>query len=368
MNENKIRKSGIEFLKIIAIFLIIVSHVLQSYSNTYNGVLNNTTLDYEYLCMIFIRHLGVLGNLIFIICSSWFLIGSKKDYKQKILKLIIEIFVISVLILLIHLLLGVNITKGEIIKSCLPTLSANNWYTTCYIMFLMIVPFLNMILEKLYKKQLLRLCIVLFFMYFIICAFANVLFINNLVIFIAIFFMIAYIKNYMNDFTLNKKKNLIMLGICTILFVILIVITNYLGTRNILFNGKALFWNKNNNILLLLSAIAIFNLFKNLKFKNKSINYTSALTLYIYVIHENLLVRNHLRIDIWKWIGEKYTYNNIIIEAIIYAVMLFLVSLIISIIYKYTIKKIIDYLVEKIMNSKLKKYYNKIENRILEIK
>lgn len=368
MEKIKIRESGIELLKIIAIFLIIISHVVQSYSNANDSILNNTILDFKYLIIIMMRHLGVLGNLIFIICTSWFLIGSKKDNKKKIFKLIIEIFVISIIILIIFLLFGLNITKSDIIKSCLPTIFANNWYITCYILFLMIVPFLNILLEKIERKQLLRICIVSVCLYWIISAIVSAFFINELILFITIFFIIAYIKKYCNEFVLNKKKNIILLFISILAFIILILATNVLGSKFSFLSKKALYWNKNNNIILLLNAIALFNLFKNFKFKNKTINYISSLTLYIYIIHENLLVRNYLRINIWKWIGEKFTYNNLIIETLIYAVILFIVSLIISIIYKYTIKKIIDVLVKKIYNSKLKSIYKKLENRLLEIK
>ena len=151
------------------------------------------------------------------------------------------------------------------------------------------------------------------------------------------------------------------------MFIALIFFTNIFGLKLDFMSNKVLHWLRYNNPLLLIIAFSLFCIFKNMNFYNKKVNYIASLTLYIYIIHENILVRDYLRKDIWKWIGEKFTYNNIIIETLIYAVILFIVSLIISIIYKYTIKKIIDFVVEKIYNSKLKNIYKKIEKRLLEI-
>ncbi|MBR0492074.1 MAG: acyltransferase [Clostridia bacterium] len=367
MITAKNRESGIETVKIIAILLIIVSHVVQTYSSMNSALLNNATTNPRFFILMIFMHLGILGNCIFIICSSWFLIGSNKNNKKKILTFIVEIFVISIIIMIAFLILGINIGKKDILKSFFPTLFANNWYMTCYILFLMITPFLNMILDKISKKQLLRFNLMAIILYWGISFIKSSFYTTNLLLFVTIFFIVSYFKKYCIGIVRNKKFNLKLLIISIIMFIALIFFTNIFGLKLDFMSNKVLHWLRYNNPLLLIIAFSLFCIFKNMNFYNKKVNYIASLTLYIYIIHENILVRDYLRKDIWKWIGEKFTYNNIIIETLIYAVILFIVSLIISIIYKYTIKKIIDFVVEKIYNSKLKNIYKKIEKRLLEI-
>lgn len=81
MSETKKRESGIELLKIIAILLIVFSHVLQTLSQK-NGYidyqdylidLSHSTTDPFYLTLSIMRYAGVFGNTLFFVCSAWFL-------------------------------------------------------------------------------------------------------------------------------------------------------------------------------------------------------------------------------------------------------------------------------------------------------
>ena len=76
---SAIRVSNVELLKIIAIFLIIVSHIAQT--SGLPQVLfdaNKATYNIQFLIIDFFLNLGKVGNVIFICCSSWFLCDSKK--------------------------------------------------------------------------------------------------------------------------------------------------------------------------------------------------------------------------------------------------------------------------------------------------
>lgn len=96
MNQTKKRESGIEFLKIIAIFLIVFSHVMQTLSQK-NGYidysdylidLSHSTADPFYLMLSIMRYAGVFGNTIFFICSAWFLTKVFTVKKDRIIHLV----------------------------------------------------------------------------------------------------------------------------------------------------------------------------------------------------------------------------------------------------------------------------------------
>lgn len=71
--NKHMRNSGIELLKLFAIFLIVISHVTQTLTSentyiSYNAyVLNivHATTNIQYLILVFFRHFGALGNSIF---------------------------------------------------------------------------------------------------------------------------------------------------------------------------------------------------------------------------------------------------------------------------------------------------------------
>lgn len=80
------RQAGIELLKIFAIFVIIVNHVVQTLVSenleiSYQGYVvdvSNATKDIQHIVLLIFRHFGVLGNSIFFIASAWFLLKSNR--------------------------------------------------------------------------------------------------------------------------------------------------------------------------------------------------------------------------------------------------------------------------------------------------
>ena len=83
MEARKIRNSAIELLKLFAMFLIILSHSMPKYDQTLVGYVDivHATDNIQNLVLIVFNYLGQLGNAIFVICSSWFLIGGDKTQK-----------------------------------------------------------------------------------------------------------------------------------------------------------------------------------------------------------------------------------------------------------------------------------------------
>ena len=79
--DRNARDSGIELLKILAIFLIVISHVAQTLTSenpyiTYNGYIvdiSHATTNIQHLILVCFRTFGPLGNSIFFVCSTWFL-------------------------------------------------------------------------------------------------------------------------------------------------------------------------------------------------------------------------------------------------------------------------------------------------------
>lgn len=305
--------------------------------------------------------------MIFFICSAWFLLESKKINPKKILYIIANVWVINILVLIIFKIIGLyEIPISSILKCLLPTTFDLNWYITYYLLFYCIHLGLNKIINSLTKKKLLIICVVMMFLYFGIDFIQGVHFAyTDLVCFISVYFVIAYIKLYLPQLSNDKKKNLILLtfGIgCTIASLLLI---NFLGYHIEFFSDKLLHWRKNNNPFLLIIGITLFNLFRQKKISNDFINYISGLTMLIYIIHENLFVREYLRPIIWNWIYNNIGYSYIVILDLVFALLLFVVSMIFAWFYARTLQKnvykICDYFYKK-----LSKVFNLFTDKILK--
>lgn len=111
------RDSGVELLKIIAVILIVISHVVLTLITEneyipYSDYLldcTHATTNVTVLLLAVMRHFGALGNWIFFVASAWFLLDSTKASGKKMMGMLLDIWVISVLFLGITLLI-----RGEV--------------------------------------------------------------------------------------------------------------------------------------------------------------------------------------------------------------------------------------------------------------
>lgn len=150
------RKSNIELYKIIALILITIGHCITS---TYYP-LDNSNTDIFMVGLSALRYLGTLGNDIFIICTAYFLIDSdSKPNKKKIVNIVIDTFVISIIWLVPMFLLGFKLGKKEMIGEFFPLTFNNNWFITCYILLYLLYPLLNLVAKTIRQKNLFRLIV-----------------------------------------------------------------------------------------------------------------------------------------------------------------------------------------------------------------
>ena len=113
-------------------------------------------------------------------------------------------------------------------------------------------------------------------------------------------------------------------------------------------------------------AIAFFNIARQIHFHNNAVNYLSILTLLIYIIHENLILRAYIRPEIWNFIYQNYGYEHIFVWVFIFVAATFIFGVVTAMVYTAVLKNFIltfsDFLYEK-----LKWYYLYIESRILQL-
>lgn len=155
------RDSGVELLKIITVILIVISHVVLTLTTEneyipYNNYLldcTHATTSGTILLLAGMRHFGALGNWIFFVASAWFLLDSTKASGKKMMGMLLDIWVISVLFLGITLLIRGEVGGKLFLFSLFPTTFENNWYLTCYLLFYPIHPYLNRLISAMTAKR-----------------------------------------------------------------------------------------------------------------------------------------------------------------------------------------------------------------------
>lgn len=374
--DRLVRNSGIELLKIIAIFLVITFHVVQTLRSenrfiSYNDYIVDVsvaTTNIQTFILALLSYFGALGNTIFFVCSAWFLLRSSKHNKRKWFFMLFEIWIVSIAILIITIFIRHGDISGTLlIRSILPTTFSNNWYLTCYLLFYPIHPFLNSIIHTADKKHLFRISATLFLIY---CCFNFInrawFFPSRIILWVTIYFVMAYLQFYMKDFIDNTKYNLILLLFGFIGYIGIAITANVLGLHVSYLNDKTLHWATSCNPFLIAMSVALFNIMRKLTFKNKMINYISSLSLLIYIIHENILLRTYFRPAMWNYIYENYGYDNVLLWVFALVFVVFIFGIVSSIIYDRTLRPLIRKIGDKIYSA-LRTIYLKIEGMFLKV-
>lgn len=350
------REGKFELLRVISMLGIVIFHFTD-----WGGLLYINNIPNR-LFGQFINIGGSLGVNLFVLISGYFLINSKFKTK-KIVKIILEVWTYSVIIAIISSLLGiVNVNNSLFGKSFLPITYNMYWFATTYVGMYLLFPIINKLINSLNQKKHRNILILLGIMLSIIPTLLidSNPFYSELIWFIYLYMIAAYIRKYDIKFMNNNKKNLIIIGILTILIflinILIIGIELKIGIRNAeLVNYFQI--TKNNYFIMLILSIYVFMFFKNINIKNNKILSTLAKSSFaVYLIHINTITRKYLFYKIIK-IQNYYNANLFILitYVLIVSIIIYLFCTLVDIIRI----KVIEKPIFKI--KKFDKYFEKID-------
>ena len=363
------RNSSIEILRIFAMVLICICHTIPetaypSGSAANPFIIGVASADPQYFLASCMEAAGIIGDVIFIVCSSYFLLESKKMKIGKVALMLLNTFIISLIFMTVILSLGYKLSAFEIVRQIFPTLFQNNWFVTYYILFYLIHPLLNKIIHMLDKKALGIAAALLFVeCYIFLFIQAEAPGINKLLCFVAIYFIVAYFKYYGQAFTQSKKWNIIVLVCSIVLYYAMMLMVNYVGLRKYTDGDCPLFhlFHINNPIILAFS-LSLFNLANRRQFISKRINFIASLSLLFYLIHHNNLFAKYIQPKWNEWFVEQFGGNLIVPDMLILSAILFSAGIALAAVYKLTIERGTAYLADKLQTLS-DKTVEKIKNR-----
>lgn len=274
------------------------------------------------------------------------MVDKKHNRKIKILKMELDVWTISIIYLTVFVMCGVPVHKSSIRRALFPTLYNNNWFATSYMVFYLFFPLLNRVIERIpagYQK----LCCL--FSVILVC-FALPLFqdfsifrfhFSYLSMWFVIYFCVSYLKKYQRELLENRKSAIAVLSLGIIGLFSEVATTYYLGAGNRIFCGDGMYWNKCYNLFEWLFAFGCFNLFRSFRFHNLFINRLSSLSLLIYLIHGNFLVRKHVRPVIYSVIYSVFHNQHIPLWLLLFSLAVFVVSALLAYMYQNSIQKFV---------------------------
>lgn len=352
MTSTKKRDSNLEILRIISMILIVAHHY------AVHGF-NNCELYFSFnKYVVDILSLGgKVGVICFIMISGYFMIDSKFTVK-KLWKLVGQVIFYSyIMLLLFSAILNpvYKIDEKAINTSIYPIAYSQYWFITCYVVIMILSPYINKFIRCMERKELRNLLITMIILWPITMTFlgGNFAF-NQLSWLIVLYIMAAYIKLYIKFDDKAIKKNKIIMIVSSVFLVLSPIIYNTLGRITGIeeYTKSSRDLASISSILVLVVSVSIFLYFINKKkFSNNIINNVAKCILGVYLIHENTFFRPYL----WDTILKNSNY---------YSSKLLIVHAIFSIVAVYVISSVIDYIRIKTIEPLWMKLYNYLENKL----
>ena len=352
MNAKPQRNSTIEFLRIIAMVLIVFGHqvdptVLNPYQyEGIGGVLHYTgvapTRNFGLFLLQFVGPLGLIGDVIFIACSSYFLVDSDRVSIKKVFFLWATDLIVMCSSLAVKAIFGDPISTQLILESVFPTLYRVNWFILYYTGFYILHPFFNYIIRKLDKKGLAILTAILVFQCNIISFYIGrkpgdigIEF----MCFISIYFVIAFYKKYGGKVWASKKFNVILLVSSIALYIATRVAVNFIGFNNeyVADPNRIYGYVHIENPFNVAMAVAMVNLASRKVRYSKVVNYISGMSLLLYLMHKNVNVFFHYDIYYFNYFLDTYGADSFVWYVFTKSLIVLGLGMLLSIIYRHTV-------------------------------
>ena len=378
------RNSSFELVKVLAVVMIVFSHAMPyEYEVVHPSAVNLSaaTTNVQYFLAGMIHNLGQIGNIIFVISSAWFLLESKRASKEKVFQILLDCFVISVFFLAVFLGAGYPLTGSQILRQLLPTTFENNWFISCYLLFSLVHPYLNKILRgggggggggggvenSLPQREHLRILIFLMVVYAgVQCIIKDSFCYTRIIGFITLYFLTAYVKRYLPHITSRDRAGAILVAVGTLGWFFENFFTNLLGLKIQALSNFVQGWNQVMNPAYIMIALGLVLIAKNHSFYSPPVNYLSGLSLLVYIIHNNWIIYNCVKFDVFQYVMEEYGYKYFLGWVLLNGLALLILGIAGAILYRYTLQKLVIVFRKGLMK-KLEKGYRFCEDAILKL-
>lgn len=341
ITTKKIRSSNLELYRIIVMLLIVAHHYVVNSGLTHEMELN--PLSPNSIFYLLFGAWGKTGINCFVLITGYFMCKTEIRLR-KFLKLFLWVLTYSIIITGLFSIAG-YCPKGimRMWYGVIPLKRLTDGFTSCFIVFYLCIPFLNILIRNLSKRQHICLICLLLFIYTLHGTIPSLRVNMNYVSWFSTLYIIsAYLRMYPFKRDKDVKFWAILTALSWSISIVSVLILNYIQYRfiGVASTGRSYFLISDSNAILALSnGICSFMLFKNIKIKNnKIINTIAASSFAVLLIHANSdTMRQWLWKDIIDCVGH-YDTNLYWLYAIVCVLAIYVVCTIIDIIRIKTIE------------------------------
>lgn len=338
---KKVRDSNLELYRIVAMLLIVAHHYVVN-----SGLLdvmgqNPPPLSAKSLFIYWLGMWGKTGINCFVLITGYFMCTSSITVR-KFLKLLLEVYFYRIVIYTVFCVAGYSgITVGDLATVLLPTRNIGDNFTGCFLFFYLCIPFLNILVHNLNKKQHAMLIVLLLTIYTLFGTLPGIRVTMNYVSWFCVLYVIA---SYIRIYSLPLKKLHIGWGGLTLLMVgiSLVSVMATLYVNEVFHKSISPYrWVSDSNAFLALATgVCSFMYFRGLKIRyNSFINTVGACTFGVLLIHANSdVMRQWLWKDLLDNVGY-YSSDFIFLHAILSVSIVFAVCAAIDYVRIKTVEK-----------------------------
>lgn len=296
MSSDKRRNYGIDFLRVILMLLIVFAH-LYSYTGI-NKSLPFLSLKWMFTWFTFSATVSAVNC--YVIITGYYMSRTCYDL-YKIIKLWCKVLFYSVFVSMLLFIFGnLNISFGMVLNAFFPVLRKEYWFFTMYILLFLFIPFMNVAINNMSKKMhKIMVCIILIFFY--IEPLFSVVFYQydltkgyGIIIFVTLYIIGAFMARCEDEIIVKKRYSALLLLVSMGMMFLSKIILQLIVDRFGLTLGTGLLYH-HDSIFVLINAIALFELFKQIEISNpviqKYIRWVSPSVFAVYLIHEKPAVR-----------------------------------------------------------------------------
>jgi surface polysaccharide O-acyltransferase-like enzyme len=284
MNKTK-RNQSIELLRIVAIMMVILHHIVKWLFYDTKGVfssISDSPMLFYFASMVK-QFAGMSGNVMFAMMSGYFMLERKNNLK-KIGKIAISFYGM----ILYSGVLVLGLYSGCRLLNLLPVTDAFNlkklfylqefWYFRAYIVFLLVYPLFMKHVINMSKQSFAALIIIVYMVFETLKLPSEIFVVNQEVRYIILGFLMGGFLAKFDIFSATSKIKMFILALTPpAIFAGLISFYKYAE------HGKG---NYNDySYLYVLLAFILFGLFKKFNFKSPAIGKIATVTGFVYVFH-----------------------------------------------------------------------------------
>lgn len=288
-----LRNSNIEALRIIAMLAVVFHHFAR-----YSEIGNTVGVSWQQLANAVFMSYGKWGVDVFVLVSAYFLSTRSSAPIRQVVRLYVQVWTTSVLVLASVLLVGLAPVGGKaVIKSIAPIVGGNYWFATTFIVLLLFSPALNVFLRAASQRLHLATIVLMLLLWGVVQLLpGSPLDYSEILLFVELYFIANYIRRYVPVRSVRPwlAASLVLLTVIGIAGAAIQATTMWRPGNADLVIALA---SDSSPLTIAAAACAFCAARAAAPQTSRAINSVAGMSFGVYLFHQNPLVVDH----IWTW-------------------------------------------------------------------